>query len=75
MKKYIYIYISRISIYMIRERLARFARSPIIIRIIIGIFAENTSFRSYGGIFWPRMPLSTPEPQNTDTNGIHATWI
>ena len=30
MKKYIYIllYISRISIYMIRERLARFARSP-----------------------------------------------
>ena len=28
MKIYIYIYISRISIYMIRERLARFARSP-----------------------------------------------
>ena len=21
------------------------------------------------------MPLSTPEPQNTDTNGIHATCI
>ena len=32
MKIYIlYIYISRISIYMIRERLSRFARSPIII--------------------------------------------
>ena len=30
MKKNIYIYISRISIYMIRERLTRFARSPII---------------------------------------------
>ena len=29
-KKKIYIYISRISIYMIRERLTRFARSPII---------------------------------------------
>ena len=22
----------------------------------------------------PRMSLTTPEPQNTDTNGIHATW-
>ena len=22
----------------------------------------------------PRMPLTAPEPQNTDTNGIHATW-
>ena len=21
------------------------------------------------------MPLSTPDPQNTDTNGIHVTWI
>ena len=32
-------------------------------RIKIVIFAENNSFRSYGGICWPRMPLSTPEPQ------------
>ena len=22
----------------------------------------------------PPMPLTAPEPQNTDTNGIHATW-
>ena len=43
-------------------------------RIIIVIFAENASFRSYGIICLPRMPLSTPEPQNTDINGIHTTW-
>ena len=41
---------------------------------IIVIFAKNASFRSYGVICLPRMPLTTPEPQNTDTNGIHATW-
>ena len=35
---------------------------------------ENASFGSYGVICLPRMPLTTPEPQNTDTNGIHATW-
>ena len=40
--------------------------------IIIVIFAENASFRSYGIIRLPRMPLTTSEPQNTDTNGIHA---
>ena len=26
-----------------------------------------------GVICLPRMPLTTPEPQNTDTNGIHTT--
>ena len=41
---------------------------------IIVIFDKNASFRSYGVICLPRMPLTTPEPQNTDTNGIHATW-
>ena len=41
---------------------------------IIVNFAKNASFRSYGVICLPRMPLTTPEPQNTDTNGIHATW-
>ena len=40
--------------------------------IIIVIFAENASFRSYGFICLPRMPLTTSEPQNTDTNGFHA---
>ena len=43
--------------------------------IIIVIFAENASFRSYGVICLPRMPLTTSEPQNTDTNvfnGIRA---
>ena len=33
------------------------------IRIIIVIFVENASFRSYGVICLPRMSLSTPEPQ------------
>ena len=38
-------------------------------------FAENASFRSYGRChLLASMPLTTPEPQNTDTNGIHATW-
>ena len=41
---------------------------------IIVIFAKNASFRSYGVICLPRMPLTTPEPQNTDNNGIHTTW-
>ena len=41
---------------------------------IIVIFAKNASFSSYGVICLPLMPLTTPEPQNTDTNGIHATW-
>ena len=41
--------------------------------VIIVIFAENASFRSYV-ICLPQMPLTTPDPQNTDTNGIHATW-
>ena len=27
-----------------------------------------------GVICLPRMPLTAPELQNTDTNGIHATW-
>ena len=25
-------------------------------------------------LFRSIMPLTTPKPQNTDTNGIHATW-
>ena len=41
---------------------------------IIVIFAINASFRSFGSICLPRMPLTTPDPQNTATNGIHATW-
>ena len=32
--------------------------------IIIVIFAENASFRSYGVICLPRMPLTTSEPQS-----------
>ena len=41
------------------------------------IVAENASLKSYGVTCLPRMPLTTtatPELQNTDTNGIHATW-
>ena len=41
---------------------------------IVVVFAKNASFRNYGVICLPRMPLTAPEPQNTDTNGIHATW-
>ena len=41
---------------------------------IIVIFAQNASFRSKGVICLPRIPLTTPEPLNMDTNGIHATW-
>ena len=37
------------------------------------IFAKNASFKSYGVICLPQMPLTTPEPQNMDTNGIHAS--
>ena len=47
-------------------------RKTLLYNIIIVIFAENASFRSYGVICLPRMPLTTPEPQNTDTNGIHS---
>ena len=50
------------------------ARKNILYIIIVILFDENASFRSYGDICLPRMPLTTPEPQNTDTNGIHATW-
>ena len=39
-----------------------------LLHILIVIFAENASFRSYGVICLPQMP------QNTDTNGIHAAW-
>ena len=43
--------------------------------IIIVIFAENASFicklRRH---LLALMALTTPKPQNTDTNGIHATW-
>ena len=41
---------------------------------IIVIFAKNASFRTYSIICLPRIPLATPEPQNTDINGIHSTW-
>ena len=49
-------------------------KTPLYIIILI-LFAENASFRSYGVICLPRMPLTTPEPQNTDANGIHATLL
>ena len=43
--------------------------------IIIVDFAENASFRSYSVICLPRMPLTTPESQNMDNNGIHVMDI
>ena len=43
--------------------------------IIIVIFAENASFRSYGRRhFLASNALTATELQNTDTNGIRATW-
>ena len=42
--------------------------------IIVILFAQNASFRSYGIICLPRMLLTNPELQNTDTNRNHATW-
>ena len=45
--------------------------------IIIVFFAENASFRSYARRrhLLASMPLTTPKPQNTDTNGIRATLL
>ena len=43
--------------------------------IIIVIFAENASFTcKLRRHLLASMALTTPKPQNTDTNGIHATW-
>ena len=43
--------------------------------IIIVIFAENASFTcKLRHHLLVSMALTTPKPQNTDTNGIHATW-
>ena len=39
------------------------ATQKILLYIIIVIFVENALFKSYGTIFLPRMPLTTPEPQ------------
>ena len=42
---------------------------------IIVILAENASFTcKLRRHLLASMPLTTPKPQNTDTNGIHATW-
>ena len=48
-------------------------RKTLYIGIIIVIFAENASFRSYGRrhLLAPNA-TNRPELQNTDTNGIHA---
>ena len=46
-----------------------------ILFIIIVILAENASFtRKLRRHLLASMPLTIPKPQNTDTNGIHATW-
>ena len=60
---------------VLREASALMRISSII--IIIVIFAENASFRSYARRrhLLASMPLTTPKPQNTDTNGIHATLL
>ena len=44
---------------------------------IIVIFAENASFTCTCKLrrhLLASMALTTPKPQNTDNNGIHATW-
>ena len=46
-----------------------------ILFIIIVILAENASFTyKLRRHLLASMALTTPKPQNTDTNGIHATW-
>ena len=46
-----------------------------ILIIIIVILAENASFTcKLRRHLLASMPLTTPKSQNTDTNGIHATW-
>ena len=54
------------------------AAKKTLLYIIIVMFAENASSKCYGVICLPRMPLTSYyalEPQNTDTNGIHATYV
>ena len=47
----------------------------LVLFIIIVSFAENTSFTcKLRRHLLASMALTTPKPQNTDTNGIHATW-
>ena len=42
---------------------------------IIVILAQNASFTcQLRRHLLASMPLTTPKPQNTDTNGIHVTW-
>ena len=46
----------------------------LVLFIIIVIFAENASFAcKQRRHLLASMALTTPKPQNTDTNGIHAT--
>ena len=48
-------------------------RKTLYIGIIIVIFAEMLRSEATAGVIClPRMPLTAPELQNTDTNGIHA---
>ena len=48
-------------------------KTILFIRIVI--LAENASFTcKLRRHLLASMPLTTPKPQNTDTNGIHATW-
>ena len=47
----------------------------LVLFIIIVIFAANASFTyKLRRHLLALMALTTPKPQNTDTNGIHATW-
>ena len=46
-----------------------------ILFIIIVILAENASFTcKLRRHLLASVPLTTPKPQNTDTNGIHVMW-
>ena len=51
------------------------ATQKTILFIIIVILAENASFTcKLRRHLFASMALTTPTQQNTDTNGIHATW-
>ena len=60
-------------VYRLYDRVFRVAVNtyvPILFIILKMLRSEATA----GVICLPRMSLTTPDPQNTDTNGIHATW-
>ena len=60
-------------VYRLYDRVFRVAVNTYV-SILFIILKMLRSEATAGVICLPRMSLTTPDPQNTDTNGIHATW-